>query len=491
MYPPMRVSSVGGRTQTDRFCPSAKVQIRGIEFPADLIVMGNQDTTIDVILGMNWLTKNQASLSCDKRTVKLVSLSGEVLVQLILSVPKKGSCHQVTSHIEEINPLEVINVVSEFLDVFPEELPGMPPERKVEFAIELIPGTAPISKRAYRVSGPELVELRKQIDELSEKGYIIPSTSPWAAPMLFVEKKDGTKRMCIDYRSLNEVTIKNKYPLPRIEDLFDQLRGASVFSNIDLRSGYHQLRIRPSDIPKTSFITKYGLYEFTVMLFGLTNAPAYFMYLMNIVFMDYLDKFVVVFIDDILIYSQNEQEHEEHLRKVLQRLRDCQLYAKLSKCEFWISEVLFLGHIINREGLAIDPKKVTAILDSKAPKDVRGIKSFIGMAGYYRCFVEGFSKIARPMTALLAKKVEFKWTPVCQKSFETLKEKLTTAPVLIFPDVHKPFSVYCDASYTRLGCVLMQEGRVVAYSSRQLRIHEKNYPTHDLELAAVVHALKT
>jgi hypothetical protein len=200
---------------------------------------------------------------------------------------------------------------------FPEKLPGMPPERKVEFAIELISGTAPISKRAYRVSGTELVELKKQIDELLEKGYIRPSTSPWAATVLFVEKKDGTKRMCIDYRSLNEVTIKNKYPLPRIEDLFDQLRGASVFSKIDLRSGYHHLRIRPSDILKTTFITKYRLYEFTVMSFDLTNAPAYFMYLMNSVFMDYLDKFVVVFIDDILIYSQNEQEHEEHLRKVL------------------------------------------------------------------------------------------------------------------------------------------------------------------------------
>jgi hypothetical protein len=172
-----------------------------------------------------------------------------------------------------------------------------------------------------------------------------------------------------------------------------------------------------------------------------------------------------VFIDDILIYSQNEQEHEEHLRKVLQRLRDCQLYAKLSKCEFWISEVLFLGHIINREGLVVDPKKVTTILDWKAPKDVRGIKSFIRMVGYYRRFIEGFSKIARPMTALLAKKVEFKWTPACQKSFETLKEMLTTAPILILPDVHKPFSVYCDASYTGLGCVLMEEGRVVAYSS--------------------------
>jgi hypothetical protein len=222
--------------------------------------------------------------------------------------------------------------VSEFPDVFPEELPGIPPERKVEFAIELISGTAPISKRAYRVSGPELVELKEQINELLEKGYIRPSTSPWAAPVLFVEKKDGTKRMCIDYRALNEVTVQNKYPLPRIEDLFDQLRGASVFSKIDLRSGYPQLKIRPSDIPKIAFITKYGLYEFMVMSFGLMNVTTYFMYLMNSVFMDYLDKFVVVFIDDILIYSQNEQEHEEHLRKVLQRLRDCQLYAKLSKC---------------------------------------------------------------------------------------------------------------------------------------------------------------
>jgi hypothetical protein len=270
--------------------------------------MGDQDTTIDVILEMNWLTKYQASLSYDKRTMKLVSLSGEeVLVELVLSGSRKGSCHQVTAHIEEIKPSEVINVVSEFPDVFPEELPGMPPERKVEFSIELIPGTASISKRAYRVFGPELVELKKQIDELSEKGYIRPSTSPWATPMLFVEKKDGTKRMCIDYRSLNEVTIKNKYPLHRIEDLFDQLRGASVLSKIDLRSGYHQLRIRPSDIPKTTFIIKYGLYEFTIMSFGLTNVLAYFMYLMNSVFMDYLDKFVVVFIDDILIYSENEQ----------------------------------------------------------------------------------------------------------------------------------------------------------------------------------------
>jgi hypothetical protein len=264
-----------------------------------------------------------------------------------------------------------------------------------------------------------------------------------------------------------------------------------VFSKIDLRSGYHQLRIRPSDIPKMAFITKYGLYEFTVMSFGLTNALGLFMNLMNSVFMNYLDKFVVVFIDDILIYSQSEAQHADHLKMVLQRLQEPQQYAKLSKCEFWIDEVLFSGHIINKDGLAVDPKKVADILNWKAPADARGIKSFIGMAGYYRRFIEGFLKIAKPMTALLGNKVEFKWTQKCLEAFGALKEKLTTTPVLVLPDVHKPFSVYCNTCYTGLGCVLMQEGRVVAYSSRQLKVHEKNYPIHDLELAVVVHALKT
>jgi hypothetical protein len=218
MYPPMRVSSIGGRTQKNKFFPCARVQIRGIEFPTDLIVMGTRDVDIDVILSMNWLTKYPAGLSCDKRIVNLVSLLGEeVLVELVLSGPRKGSYHQITALSEEVNRLEAVKVVSEFLDVFPEDLPGMPPKRKVEFATELIPGTTPISKRAYRVSGPELVELKKQIDELLEKGYIRPSTSPWSTRVLFVEKKDGTKRMCIDYRALNEVTIKNKYPYPELK----------------------------------------------------------------------------------------------------------------------------------------------------------------------------------------------------------------------------------------------------------------------------------
>jgi hypothetical protein len=242
MIPPLRVNSVGGKVQSNRICPNLRIEIRGIAFPASLVVMGTQG--LDVILGMNWLHRNQATVSCDKRTVKLVSPSGkEVVTKLYLHELEEGACHHLSVDDKESNLIEAIRIVSEFPDVFPKELPGMPPDRKVEFAIELILGTAPISKRAYRVSEPELVELKKQIDELLEKGYIRPSTSPWAAPVLFVEKKDGTKRMCIDYRALNEVTIKNRYPLPRIEDLFDQLRGASVFSKIDMRSGYHQLKI--------------------------------------------------------------------------------------------------------------------------------------------------------------------------------------------------------------------------------------------------------
>jgi hypothetical protein len=208
----------------------------------------------------------------------------------------------------------------------------------------------------------ELKELKKQLTELQEAEYIRPSSSPWGAPVLFVQKKDGSQRMCVDYTSLNDVTIKNKYRLPRIEDLFDQMRGARVFSKIDLKSGYHQMKITPSDIPKTAFSTQYGLYEFIVMSFGLTNASTYFMNLMNKVFMEYLDRFIMVFIDDILIYSENDSDHEEHLRMVLQKLRDNQLYAKFSKCEFWLDEVPFLGHIISKGGITVDPAKVTEIV---------------------------------------------------------------------------------------------------------------------------------
>ncbi|KAA3487716.1 pol protein [Gossypium australe] len=263
-------------------------------------------------------------------------------------------------------------------------------------------------------------------------------------------------RMCIDYRQLNKLTIKNKYPLPRIDDLFDQLRGASVFLKIDLRSGYHQLKVKEADIHKTAFRTRYGHYEFLVMPFGLTNAPAAFMDMMNQVFNP-------IWIDDILAYSRTEEEHDSHLRTVPQILREKQLYAKFSKCEFWLKEVTFFGHVVSAEGIRVDPRKIEAVLDWKPLKSVAEIRSFLGLAGYYRRFVEGFSLIAAPLTKLLQK----------GESFEKLKRILTETPVLIQPEAGKEFVVYCDASHTGLGCVLMQEGKVVAYASRQLRPHEK------------------
>ncbi|WVZ80296.1 hypothetical protein U9M48_027786 [Paspalum notatum var. saurae] len=276
-----------------------------------------------------------------------------------------------TVNATEAQLIKKIPVVSDFPDVFPEELPGLPPDRNVEFAIELVPGTAPVSKRPYRMAPDELKELKTQLQEQLDKGFIRPSSSPWGCPALFVEKKDqGGKRLCVDYRPLNAVTVKNKYPLPHIDILFDQLGGATVFSKIDLRSGYHQIKVREEDIPKTAFSTRYGLYEYLVMSFGLTNAPAFFMYLMNSVFMNELDKFVVVFIDDILVYSKNEKEHEEHLRIVLSRLREHKLYAKFSKCAFWLKEVAFLGHILSAKGVVVDPGKVEDVLNWKQPQAV-------------------------------------------------------------------------------------------------------------------------
>jgi hypothetical protein len=246
-----------------------------------------------------------------------------------------------------------------------------------------------------------LKELKEQLQELLDKGFIRPSTSPWGTPVLFVKKKDGSMRMCIDYRELNKVTIKNQYPLPRIDDLLDQLQGARVFSKVDLRLGDHQVRVKEEDIPKTAFRTCYGHYEFLVMSFGLTNAPAVFMDTMNRVFHDYLDQFTVVFIDDILIYLRMSEEHEEHLRKALERLRREKLYAKLKKCEFWLDSVSFLGHVI------IDPEKVKAVVEWTRPTSVSEIRSFLGLAGYYRRFIEGFLKLSGPFIALTRKNAHF------------------------------------------------------------------------------------
>ena len=328
------------------------------------------------------------------------------------------------------------------------------------------------------------------MEELLSKGFIRYSTSSWGAPVLFVKKKDGSLRLCIDYRQLIRETIRNQYPLPHIDELFNQSHGSRVYSKIDLRSGYHQLRVWENDVSKTAFRTRYGHYEFLVMPFRLTNAPAAFMDLMNRVFSPYLDKFVIVFIDDIIVYSGSSEEQAEHLWTVLQILRESQLYAKFSKCQFWLDKVAFLGHVILAEGISMDPQKIEAVVNWKPPTNVSEVRSFLGLAGYYKKFVEGFSKIATPLTNLLKKDQKFEWSDTCQHSFEELRQRLTTPPVLALPSGKDDYVVYSDASRQKLGCVLMQDGRVIAYASHQLKKHEQNYPTHDLELAVVVFALK-
>ncbi|GJV60150.1 putative reverse transcriptase domain-containing protein [Tanacetum coccineum] len=469
--------------------------------------------SFDVIIGMDWLAKYHALIVCDEKVVR-IPYGNEVLIIRgdnydsgsklnIISCTKtqkyiEKGCQvylaQVTSKKaegkSEEKRLEDVPIVREFPEVFPEDLPGLPPARQVEFQIDLVPGAAPVARAPYRLAPAEMQELSTQLQELSDRGFIRPSSSPWGAPVLFVKKKDGSFRMCIDYRELNKLTVKNRYPLPRIDDLFDQLQGSRVYSKIDLRSGYHQLRVREEDISKTAFRTRYGHYEFQVMPFGLTNAPAVFMDLMNRVCKPYLDRFVIVFIDDILIYSKSRKEHEGHLKLILNLLKKEELYAKFSKCEFWLSKVQFLGHVIDSEGIHVDPAKIEAIKDWASPKTPTEIRQFLGLAGYYRRFIEGFSKIARPMTKLTQKSVKFEWGEKAEAAFQLLKQKLCSAPILALPEGSENFVVYCDASHKGLGAVLMQREKVIAYASRQLKVHEKNYTTHDLELGAVVFALK-
>ena len=361
-----------------------------IEFLGDLI----EFSLFVVILGMDWLSRHQAIVDCRMKRVTLrtpnedeVTFIGErsnhlsnVISAATARTMVRKECEAYLAYVIDTEKarscVSDIPIVSDVPDVFLEELPGLPPRREIEFAIDVVPGVTPASITPYRMAPAELKELKFQLQELLEKEFILPSVSPWGAPMLFVKKKDGTLRPCIDYRQLNKLTVKNKYLLPRIEDLFDQLKGASIFSKIDLRSGYHQLRIKDVDVHKTAFRTRYGHYEFLVMSFGLTNAPTAFMDLMNRVFLPNVDQLVVVFIDDILVYSKDQENHDTHLRVVLETLRKEQLYAKLSKCEFWLNEVSFLGHIVSKKGILVDPKKIEVVIKWKPPRNVTEVRSF-------------------------------------------------------------------------------------------------------------------
>ncbi|CAA7058029.1 unnamed protein product [Microthlaspi erraticum] len=410
----------GGFLSTLGRARGVEIEIAGQSMPADLVISPVE--LYDVILGMDWLSHYRVHLDCYRGRVVFERDAGRLVYQGVR--PTSGSI--VISAIQAEQLLERgceaylatismsesgagvvmgdIEVVQDFEDVF-QSLKGLPPSRSDPFTIELEPGTAPISKTPYRMAPAELAELKKQIEDLLSKGFIRPSVSPWGAPVLFVKKKDGSFRLCIDYRGLNRVTVKNRYPLPRIDELLDQLRGATWFSKIDLASGYHQIPIDEADVRKTAFRTRYGHFEFVVMPFGLTNAPAAFMRLMNDVFREYLDVFVIIFIDDILVYSRSQEEHATHLRLVLEKLREQKLFAKLSKCSFWQREMGFLGHIVSAEGVSVDPAKIEAIRDWPRPSSATEIRSFLGLAGYYRRFVKGFATMAQPMTKLTGKDV--------------------------------------------------------------------------------------
>uniref|UniRef100_A0A2N9GYW5 Reverse transcriptase n=1 Tax=Fagus sylvatica TaxID=28930 RepID=A0A2N9GYW5_FAGSY len=380
----------------------------------------------------------------------------------------------------------------EYEDVFPNDVPsGLPPIRGIEHQIDFVPGATIPNRPAYRSNPEETKELQRQVEELLAKGHVRESMSPCAVPVLLVPKKDGTWRMCVDCRAINNITVKYRHPIPRLDDMLDELHGSCIFTKIDLKSGYHQIRMKEGDEWKTAFKTKYGLYEWLVMPFGLTNAPSTFMRLMNHALRAFLGRFVVVYFDDILVYSKSLDEHIDHLHCVLTVLRKEKLYANLKKCSFCLDKVVFLGFVVGAKGIAVDEEKVKAIKEWPTPKSITEVRSFHGLASFYRRFVKDFSTLAAPLTEIVKKSVGFKWGSEQDRAFIEIKERLCGAPLLALPDFSKTFEIECDASGIGIGAVLMQEKRPIAYFSEKLNGAALNYPTYDKELYALVRALET
>ena len=434
--------------------------------------------------------------NCEEATLhdKAINSKHDINEQTYLATTTSLEVEEAAKNTKNSDAL--VTILDSFADVFPDELPpGLPPKRHVDHTVPLEPDAKIPAKKLYRLSSYELKELKKQLNELMEKGWIKPSKSPYGAPVLFVAKKEGTLRMVIDYRSLNSITIKDKYPLPRTEELFEQLKGAKIFSKIDLRSGYHQIRVAPEDTPKTAILTHYGAYEFLVLPFGMTSSPSTFMRLMNDIYHDMLDSGVIIFLDDILVYGPDQETHDKVLQEVLSRLRKHKLYAKKEKCEFGVKRLEFLGHIIDQDGLHTEPSKVKAVMEWPPLQSTKDIQCFLGLANYYHRFINGYSSIVQPLTRLLRKDVQWQWTNMEQEAFDNLKQALSSAPVLALPDPDKRFYVHTDASSTvAIGGILSQmqdDGKLhpVAYTSRGLTTAETRFTVYELEMLSLKHCL--
>ena len=500
---------------------NVSLSVAGVSHPVRAVVV--ELAAYEVILGKPWFTRHNPIVDWRRHQLRLVIDGRTVVVDASASPQRKPSqditrisATQLKKVVRRQEPVYLVHLsqigveqdqakgsqlpnawecmLDEFSDVFPVDQPGLPPERSVAMEIELEEGAKPVAKPAFRLSPAEMDELKKQLSLLLEKGLVRPSVSPWGAPVLFAPKKDGGLRMCLDYRALNKLTVKNKCPIPRIDEIFDRLQGAQHFTSLDLRSGYYQIRMRDTDIPKTCIRTRYGSFEFLVMPFGLTNAPSTFQAVMNDVFREYLDDFVMVYIDDILIFSRTEEDHFRHVKQILTRLRQHKLFAKLSKCEFNRASLPFLGHVVGQNGVEMQQSKVQALAAWPRLTTVTEVQSFLGLANYYRRFIRDFARISAPLSELTKKGVPFEWGGDQENSFQNLKDAVKSAPVLQLADPAKPYIVTCDASDVGIGAVLEQESEngphPVAFASRKLSGAERNYPVHERELLAIVYALK-
>ena len=509
----------GDKLKCEEVVRDVKMNVQGVRITTDLHVLTL--VGLDVVLGNAWLKrlgkvimdfdvmKMEFKLGGKKRTWTALS-SKEIMpceANMLERLCKGGAQCFAVIRASENQVEEVEKMVGEGLEIELQRLPNrirkvveahrsvlevptsLPPPRNFDHRITLKDESKPVNVPPYRYAYFQKGEIERQVEEMLKNGLIRPSTSPFSSPVLLVRKKDGTWRFCTDYRALNEATVKDRFPIPTVDEMLDELHGASVFTKLDLRAGYHQIRMREEAVHKTAFRTHSGHYEYLVMPFGLCNAPSTFQAAMNAIFRPYLRKFVLVFFDDILIYSRSMEEHLLQLELVLGVLEQHHFFIKMSKCDFVQGELEYLGHIISGNGVKVDARKIEAMVDWPLPNDVSALRGFLGLTGYYRRFVKNYGLIARPLTTML-KKDNFEWTDEARKAFEDLKRAMTNTPVLALPNFQKPFEVYTDASGDGIGAVLVQEKRPLAFISKALGPMKKAWSTYAREMLAVVYAVK-